>query len=173
MTSVAEGRRSRGQLHDDVKRITDVFVTDAASLGLKDGEALTPHRIVKALIQTDSLDTPPSTGAVSNVLKNWREIGFAEIAEGPTAFVDYTEGGRDQGMNAMREAAKKGRRDAKAGTATEAVPVTEEDTVPAEPGHVVDSSEFTLSQDELDERAPYTDSAVHVSQFYPEPESLG
>lgn len=155
MTSVADGRRSRGQLHYDVKRITDTYVTDAASLGLKDGEPLTPHRIVSALMTTDSLDTRPSTGAVSNVLKNWREIGFAEIAEGPTAFVDYTEDGRNLGLDAMKAAAAADRKAAKAGVAAvEAVVVEAEPEVEA-PGHVIESTVFAWSDPDLAPTAPY------------------
>lgn len=107
-----KARRPRGTLESDVKVITDQFVT--GQLALDEGTALTPHRIGKAIKENDNLDSAPSTGAISNVLARWGEIGFAVINDTPKAFVDYTQAGRDNGLSALTEQSKAARKQAKA-----------------------------------------------------------
>lgn len=153
MTSVADGRRSRGLLETDVKQVTDAYVTDPASV-VKDGLPLTPHRIAKTVLENTGSDKPPSTGAVSNVLKSWKEIGFAEISEGPTSFVDYTAEGRAVGRVALKERARDAKKAAKAAAAgpveqTEPKPLEGPVTGGASPepevnGSVVESEVFEV-----------------------------
>lgn len=94
-------RRSRGLLEADVKTITDEFAT--GKIELKEGEHLTPHRIAKLIQEKDSLEKPPSTGAVAAVLGRWQEYGFAVVNPKPLAFVDYTDDARNVGLTALKE----------------------------------------------------------------------
>lgn len=96
-------RRSRGSLESDVKMICDKFVTGEVKLG--DEENLTPHRIAKLIKDSESLDAPPSVGAVSAVLTRWEKIGFAAVEYKPFRFIDYTQAGRDDGLTALKAAA--------------------------------------------------------------------
>lgn len=95
-------RRGRGALENDVRSVTDAFVT--GEITLADGEALTPHRIGKLIKDRDGLDKPPSTGAIVNIVKRWGEIGFAEVNEKPLAFLGYTQEAQVQGLSALKAA---------------------------------------------------------------------
>ena len=96
-------RRSRGSLESDVKSICDKFVTGEVKLG--DNENLTPHRISRLIKDHESLDAPPSVGAVAAVLNRWEKIGFAEVEYKPFRFIDYSEAGRTDGLTALKAAA--------------------------------------------------------------------
>lgn len=104
-----KGRRIRGALEADVKRVCDEFVTGLVAL--PEGELLTPHRIAK--IVKDTIGDPeysPSTGAVAAVLVRWKAIGFASLNEKPMAFLDYTDAGRTEGLTALKAASAEGKR---------------------------------------------------------------
>lgn len=93
-------RRPRGWLEFDLKQVTDLFVTGQITTS---GEWMTPHRLAKLIQETGSLAEPPSTGACANVLRRWGEMGFATINDHPLAFVDYTEEGKQYGLEEMKE----------------------------------------------------------------------
>lgn len=101
---VEDARRPRGYLEADVKRITDRFVT--GQLVLPEGAHLTPHHIGLAIKTEDSLEKAPSTGAVNAVLKRWEEIGYALVSTAPYAFTGYTQAAVDEGLVALKGAAK-------------------------------------------------------------------
>ena len=109
-------KRSRGLLEADVKTITDKF--DAGKITLEPGQLLTPHRIGKLLVEQDGLDKAPSTGAISNIITKWGEIGFANVNAAPLAFKGYSARGRKEGLESLKEKAaekaKKARAAAKA-----------------------------------------------------------
>lgn len=92
-------RRPRGWLEHDLKLVTDMFVTGQIQTN---GEWLTPHRLTRLIQETGSLEEAPSAGACANVLKRWNEYGFAIVNERPLAFVDYTEKGREIGLEELK-----------------------------------------------------------------------
>ena len=93
--------RPRGWLELDVKSITDRFVT--GEITLPEGQHMTPHRVAQLVKDLESLDEPPSSGAVAAVFKRWDELGFAQIGTKPVAFIDYTDEGRSVGLSALKE----------------------------------------------------------------------
>lgn len=102
-------RRGRGGLEADVREITNAFVQ--GEITLPDGALMTPHRI-SALIES-RLGAKASTGATSNVLKRWYDIGFCAVNEKPLAFIDYTDAARLEGLTALKAKAKAARKQAR------------------------------------------------------------
>lgn len=102
-----DGRRARGYLESDVKRVTDRFAEGV--LTVEDGKLLTPHRIAKAIKELDSLEAAPSAGAVTATLKRWKEIGFADVNDAPLAFTGYTALGLSEGLTALKEKSRAGK----------------------------------------------------------------
>lgn len=81
------------QLEREVKEVCDMY-----TLGLMpDVIMLTTSEIAKAI----SVDNPPSTGAITNVLKRWHEVGFAVHETGPHRFGGYTAEGIQLGVNKL------------------------------------------------------------------------
>jgi len=117
-------RRSRGLLEADVKHVTDAFSEGKLQLG--DGELLTPHRIVTKMVEMESLDTKPSAGAVTNIIRKWIEIGFASAHPKPLAFKAYTAAGKKEGLDSLKAKAK-----AKAKKAKEAAKSAATETKPS------------------------------------------
>lgn len=114
-SEIRPARLERGVLELEVKQVTDTYDPDHP-------EPLTPHRIVKAIKANregqgifDRRD--PSTGAVTDILKRWREIGFANLAEKPQRFVGYTDEGMAHGLAALRHAGAEARKARKAARA--------------------------------------------------------
>lgn len=107
-------RRTKGDLGTEVKTVTDEFVAGTWKPTNKEGadELLTPHRIATRLKDRDGLDKAPSTGAVTNVIKAWGDIGFSINNEKPLAFTEYVGDGSE--LAALLADAKKAKRDAKA-----------------------------------------------------------
>lgn len=95
-------KRERGGLELDVKSVTDAYVAGEIDL---EGKPLTPHRIA-ALIGSRDEVSPPSTGAVSNIVRRWGEIGFALVNDSPLAFKKYTAKGEKDGLDAVKAKAK-------------------------------------------------------------------
>jgi hypothetical protein len=82
--------RKAGQLEREVKEVCDRF-----TIGLMvDVTELTATEIAKAI----NVDNPPSTGAITNVLKRWAEVRFAVHLTGPHRFGGYTPEGIEQGI---------------------------------------------------------------------------
>lgn len=98
--TAAEGRRPRGWLEADVKRVCDQWIT--GEIRLEGDPPLTPHRAGMLVKKMDELDEAPSTGAVAAVFDRWAKIGFAEFTTNPRAFKDYTEQGRTRGLAALK-----------------------------------------------------------------------
>lgn len=94
-------RRPRGWLEQDVKQITDKFIT--GEVKLEEGQYLTPHRVARMVKELDGLDEAPSSGACAAVFHRWVDLGFAVMNDKPFSFKDYTQEGRDQGLTALKE----------------------------------------------------------------------
>lgn len=101
--------RKSGQLEREVKEVCDRY-----TLGLlPDVDQLTTSEIASAI----NGDNPPSTGAITNVLKRWAEVGFAVHETGPHRFGGYTPEGIELGIAELHN-----RRDRSArGAATKAL----------------------------------------------------
>lgn len=94
------GYRPRGQLNFDVK-----IACDGWHLGAH------PHIDVLNCTQISLLidpNMPPSTGAITNILRRWATYGFAEIGEGPLRFVAYTKAGIEFGYDELARNHKAG-----------------------------------------------------------------
>lgn len=88
-----QGRRS-GQLEYEVKAVCDLW-----TIGLMpDVPILTCSEIARAINPAK----PPSTGAITNVLARWDEIGFAVHERQPHRFGGYTPEGIQRGVTAMQ-----------------------------------------------------------------------
>lgn len=109
--AVKAARRARIDLEGQVKGVCDEFVSGGFTLG--ENETLTPHRIARRL-ESKNPDVKISTGAVSGVLDRWVEYGFANVADKPKAFVDYTDEGRTKGLKALKAEAHQAKRERKA-----------------------------------------------------------
>jgi hypothetical protein len=142
-----KNRRGRGQLESDVKRLCDAYVS--GDLKLPEGrEHLTPHVIARAIQQTESLVSAPSTGAVAAVLDRWEVIGFAVVSDKPKAFVDYTVAGRSEGLTALKAKSATGKREQR--KAMKAAEASAEGESPAAP-------EPTASSTDLGDQSPSAD----------------
>lgn len=126
--TIAQARLKRGDLESEVKDVTDLFVEGGLDT---EGKPLTPYRIVQAIkasrVAHGFEARDPSSGAVTETLKRWRDIGFAEVTEGPWAFVSYTPDAYAFGLIALKEKASAAR---KAKKAAAAAPVVETVTEP-------------------------------------------
>lgn len=89
------GQRQRGQLEDEVKRVTDIWVA-MASLGSID--PCTPAWVSEMI----DAENPPSTGAITAVFDRWTEMGFATSERKPTRFTGYTPEGVQKGLHVMK-----------------------------------------------------------------------
>ncbi len=96
-------RRARGRLEELVREVCDDIT--AGGLTLPQGAAhWTPHRLATAVKDKfPASGVEPSTGAISDTLKRWRNYGFAVVEDDPLAFVEYTEDGRTKGLSALKE----------------------------------------------------------------------
>lgn len=117
--------RARGRLEELVREVCDSIAD--GSIDDPDNKPWTPHRL--AAIITDRYPgsgSPPSTGAISDTLHRWQEVGFAVINDSPLAFEDFTDAGRDEGLTALKaqhRAARSARKAADAAAAAEAAPI--------------------------------------------------
>lgn len=89
--------RPPGMLEFEAKLVCDQF-----ALGLVPAD---PSGGIGAMKISRLIDpvNPPSTGAVTNILRVWRDIGFANIGEGPWRFESYTRAGVQLGSEALRK----------------------------------------------------------------------
>lgn len=90
--------RQKGRLVLDVKIVCDQWVLGAHP----DIEQLKPGEIARLI----DPQRPPSTGAITNVLRKWSEMGFARIGEKPWRFEAYTKAGIEHGFDALHERLK-------------------------------------------------------------------
>lgn len=104
VASTPSGRAPRSPLEQDLMKVINDYVTGV--IVLADGTHLTPHVIAKRIEADRSDGTKVSSGAVSAALQRWVEIGYITLSEKPTAFDDYTDAGRTQGLTALKEANK-------------------------------------------------------------------
>jgi hypothetical protein len=89
------GYRPKGQLLFDTKIAVDTWVLGAY-----------PHIKVlncSAIATLINEKMPPSTGAITNILRRWERVGFAHIGEGPLQFLRYTKAGVEHGFDALEE----------------------------------------------------------------------
>lgn len=96
------GRRARGSLDWEVKRVCDAWVSTGTAIGLTPKQA-------SALLDGGKT----STGAIDAVWRRWVQIGFATTESGPTRFIGYTEVGIEKGLHRIKfekNKVKKGRR---------------------------------------------------------------
>lgn len=97
--------RARGRLEDLVIEVGNLI--SAGSLEEPEGRPWTPHRLAKEVTtRYPGSGAPPSTGAISDTLRRWREIGFAEIGADPLSFIDFTAEGRTVGLAALKAKAR-------------------------------------------------------------------
>lgn len=96
--------RERGALELDVKDVTDAF--DDGEIELEEGQTLTPHRIARLIADRDGLDKPPSTGAITNIIKKWDEIGYALTHDKPLAYKRISARGKKEGLDTLKDKAK-------------------------------------------------------------------
>lgn len=88
--------RPPGQLELEVKLVCDGLILGTAATTDMELRPVTISRLIDA-------DSPPSTGAVTNILRAWGTIGFAKIEEGPVRFCGYTVAGIELGIEPLRE----------------------------------------------------------------------
>lgn len=91
--------RPPGQLELEVKLICDAMILGVAATTDRELKPVTISRLIDA-------NNPPSTGAVTNILRGWARIGFATIKEEPVRFVGYTNAGIELGIEPLREREK-------------------------------------------------------------------
>lgn len=93
--------RGRGELEAKVMKVTEAF--EDGKIDLPDGQALTPHFIAKQIAKNEGLEKPPSTGAVSAVIKRWEEYGYALTDDKPFAYRRISAAGKKQGLDTLKE----------------------------------------------------------------------
>lgn len=94
-----DGRAAKGELEMWVKEITDIWVVERDN-------ACTPGYISNEIGRMKGFK-PPSTGAITNVIRRWTEIGFGTHEDKPLRFTGYTEAGIKFGLEAMKRRAKR------------------------------------------------------------------
>lgn len=108
-TKTPTNRRARGRLEDLVRDVCDQIVVGGVTLP-EGAVHWTPHRLAAAVKERfPGSGVEPSTGAISDTLKRWRGVGFAEVDDDPLAFVDYTDAGREKGLSVLKEESRNAR----------------------------------------------------------------
>lgn len=98
-------RRSRGDLEKLVKMACDQFVTGSYVPSATKSDRMTPTEIIRWIMANTTVEgKKPSGGAVTEILKRWQKIGYAELATGPVGFARYTEAAYSEGLTALRKA---------------------------------------------------------------------
>ena len=105
----SSSQRKRGELETEVKGVTDKFL--AGKIKMPEDKQLTPHYIALAIEQMYGYDEPPSTGAVSAVLKRWSQYNYAEFGEEPFHFIGLTAEGQTEGLDNLRTSFKEARKE--------------------------------------------------------------
>lgn len=95
-----EPRLPKGYLALDVYNICKQF--SAGELTMEEGKYVTPYYVSKIIMEdNDGRSKKPSTGAISAVFRRWEEWGFAVFRKTPFAFTDFTEKGKELGLDGI------------------------------------------------------------------------
>lgn len=101
-------RRDRGGLEQLVLEVCNRI--KAGGIANPDGKPWTPHRLAQEVLTAfPGAGANPSTGAISDTLKRWDKLGFAEVSTGPLAWVDFTEEAETVGLAGLKERARANR----------------------------------------------------------------
>lgn len=98
----ATGRAARGELEAQVNRVCGVWIVE------KYPWPCTPLWISETIAKDEGIN-PPSTGAITSCFNKWIELGFAVIRRKPLRFEHYTEEGIRLGLEAMKDAKRRKR----------------------------------------------------------------
>lgn len=98
---VKPDRKERGFLSGDVYIVCKEFV--AGEFTLEEGKFLTPWVVATIIMEQDGLDKRPASGAIAAAFHRWEEWGFATFRVEPFAFVDFTEEGRELGLQGFMD----------------------------------------------------------------------
>lgn len=94
-------RRARGHLEELVREVCDII--DNGTLAATEGQPWTPHRLAAAVSDRyPGSGAKPSTGAIADTLKRWKDLGFADVSTEPLAFLGYTPDARDKGLASLK-----------------------------------------------------------------------
>ena len=94
-------RRERGALESDVRAVVEDF--EAGKVEVPEGKTLTPHVIAKEIAGRNGADKPPSTGAVTNIVKKFDDAGFVLTHPKPYAVKGLSARGRKEGYDTLIE----------------------------------------------------------------------
>lgn len=141
-------RRPRGRLEMLMLDVcTDI--SNETATHPREGGTWTPHFIAGLIAaKFPGSGAAPSTGAISDNLERWRDLGFANVDDRPIAFLGFTDEGKSKGLASMKEAARAARAEAKRAAAAaekaaqaEAQAAIEAAEAPADPsdhdGHTI------------------------------------
>lgn len=93
--------KPKANLKAEVFSVLSDFVTGAITL--PEGKSLTVQEIAKQVKEKrGAYGEKPSSGAVASLLKRWDRYGLVTLTQGPTAFVDFTEAARTDGVPATQ-----------------------------------------------------------------------
>lgn len=95
---VAEGRRKRGELEDNVEVVCRLWLMKCLPW-----ELLTTDAIA---LMVDANDTP-SQGAIYSVLTRWADHNWATIDRSPVRFVGFSDDALNLGLTELRRRAKR------------------------------------------------------------------
>lgn len=94
------GRAGRGELEAWVREVTDIWAVER--------DALCTVGYISREIGRKRGISPPSEGAIQNVLKRWKDLGFASVEMArPMRFTGYTEEGIRFGLDNLKARAKR------------------------------------------------------------------
>jgi len=136
----AATRAKPSDLEGDLKAVLDGIVTGATVLPT--GKQATPHVLAGLIEARRGGQDRPSSGAVAAAMARWATIGYIAVTEGPTAFSDYTDAGRSEGLAALKKAHRERLSAARAAdkAAAAPAPAVEPDPAPVmDPAPVVDT----------------------------------
>jgi hypothetical protein len=94
-------KRDRGGLENLVLEVCNQI--ESGGIASEPGKAWTPHRLAVQVAERFPGGAAPSTGAISDNLKRWRDVGFAEVTEKPLAFVGFTPEAKTVGLAGLKE----------------------------------------------------------------------
>lgn len=99
-TPTVSGRLGKGELESWVKEVTDVWAVE------QEGRCTVGY-ISNEIGRVKGI-SPPSQGAIQNVLSRWRGLGFAHVElDRPMRFTGYTDDGIKFGLENMKARAKR------------------------------------------------------------------
>jgi hypothetical protein len=99
-------RRERGGLEELVLAICNRIENASEGDGIPTDptKPWTPHRLAAEVAKAfPGAGAAPSTGAISDTLRRWREYGFAVVSEGPLSFDGFTPEAKTVGLAGLKE----------------------------------------------------------------------